>query len=128
METLKEELVQVLFEEISEINGDSTEEELNMDITRMIVEERLKTFNFVEKLRTETDDRAAKPYGVWVYAANSVDNLVLDMFTTVAEAVKAAVRLIDAKIVCEGKLLTYDALNDNEAYYIDGDIVRLVEL
>ena len=128
METLKEELVQVLFEEISEINGDSTEEELNMDITRMIVEERLKTFNLVEKLKSETDNRETKPYGVWVYAVNSVDSLVLDMFNTVADAVKTAVRMIDAKIICEGKLLTYDALNDNEAYYIDGDIVRLVEL
>ena len=128
METLKQELVQVLFEEISELNGDSTEGELNMDITRMIVEERLKTFNLVEKLKTEHDDKTDKPHGVWVYAANSVDNLVLDVFNTVAEAVKTAVKMIDAKIVCEGKLLTYDALNDNEAYYIDGDIVRLVEL
>ena len=128
METLKEELVQVLFKEVEEFNGSSTEEELNMDITRIIIEEKLKTFNFVEKLKSDVDTLEAKPNGVWVYAANSIDTFVLDVFTTVADAVKTAVKLIDAKIICEGKLMTYDALNDNEAYYIDGDIVRLVEL
>lgn len=137
MTTVREQLIQVIFAEITLLNGDNTEEDLNMVISRTIADEKLKNTKLVtnksliaEQLESEVDIEKIEPKNAWIYSEGTTESWLFDKFDTIADAVRAAVKMINTKVICEGKIVTYDTLSDTEAYYIDNrdGKVKLVNL
>jgi hypothetical protein len=132
METVSMELEQILLVEITMLNGDNTEEDLNMAIAKEIMRDKLQQSEsfIIERLDSEVDTADIKANGVYVYVGGLIEELFFERFDTVADAIKTAVNKIDAKIICDGNIITYDILSDTEAYYIDEEVgkVKLVEL
>lgn len=132
MVTVREWLEQILFEEITVLNGENTEEDLNMEIARELMNDKIEKVDalVMKTFETEMDNNEVKPNGAWLYAGGLVDELIFERYDTIASAIKAAVSLINAKIICDGNIVTYDILNDNEAYYVDDTVgkVKIVSL
>lgn len=122
---LREQFETVLLAEITELNGDITEEGLNMVIMEHIIEERVKAAQLDreqlvdERLFSEEDAGKIEKNGVYVYNAYGEMGLVFDKYDTIADAVKAGLKLINATILCDGEIIEYDTLDSETAYYID---------
>ena len=112
MEVIKNPIVQIIFAEITILNGDNTEEALNMLISEQIVEDISK--DKARKINKETITD-----GAWIHTNNSLDDWVFERYDTVEEAIKHAVKMVNAQIISNGQVVMYDALNDKEAYYLD---------
>lgn len=123
--TVREQFETVLLAEITELNGDITEEGLNMAIMEHIIEERVKAAQLdreqlvEERLFSEEDTGKIEKNGVYIYNAYGEMGLVFDKYDTIADAVKAGLKLINATILCNGEIIEYDVLDSETAYYID---------
>lgn len=117
---VREEIEQLLFAEVTLLNGDNTEEDLNMEISKILADDIIENMNVVaDTFDVVEDDGENVPNGAYVYTSGSLTEMKFDRYSTVADAVRHAVRLIDAKIICDGQVVTYDSLDDDIAYYID---------
>ena len=132
MEAVRVRLEQMLLVEITMLNGENTEEDLNMAIVKEIIKERLqqKESLILERFSSENDKAEIEPNGVYVYVGGLLEDFSFERYNTMADAVRAAVNKVGAKVICEGCLVTYDTLNDTEAYYVDDKAgkVKLVKL
>ena len=111
--------------ELAEVNGDITEEELNMVIMENIIEDRINELlknreNLVkERLYSTIDTEKTEENGAYVYNAHGELGLVFDKYDTIADAVRNAVNMINAKVICNGEVITYDTIDSNTAFYVD---------
>lgn len=123
--TLRKQFETLLLAEITELNGEITEEGLNMAIMESIIEERVKAAQLdreqlvEERLLSEEDKGNIEKNGVYVYNAYGEMGLVFDKYDTIADAVKEGLKLINATILCDGEIIEYDVLDSETAYYID---------
>lgn len=131
--TQKDYLTQVILEKISVINKSDTEEALLSMIAEKIVEKSkvntllkkhgVLAYNIVE------GNEEKHLNGVFVYCNNSLLNWTFDKCDTIADAVRIAVKKINAYILLNGEVIKYDALDDETAYYLDKDSnMKIVEL
>jgi hypothetical protein len=138
--TVKEQLVQVIFTNIITVNGENTEEDLNMLISERIASDKIKNTEIVNKnslkgcVRTrkhkDVDLDELEPNGVWVYKDATSDDWMFDRYDTVADAVRAAINTIGATIICNGDIIVYDTIDKKTAYYVDSytDMIKIVNL
>lgn len=130
--TLRKQFETVLLAEITELNGEITEEGLNMAIMESIIEERVKEAQLdreqlvKERLTSEEDTGKVENNGVYVYNAYSEIGLIFDKYDTIAEAVREALKTINATILCDGEIIEYDVLDAETAYYIDNRIGKVM--
>lgn len=125
-----------LFNEICALNGDITEKELNMEIVENILRERMNeqladcSVLVEERLDSEIDIEKKEKNGAYVFRMESILDFDFDMFDTIADAIRAAVNSINAKVICNGREIVYDVIDDKTAYYIDeaSDKMKLVNL
>ena len=76
----------------------------------------------------EMDSNETLEKGVFVYCNNSLVDWSYERFDTIADAIKMAVKCINAYIICNGEIINYDALDENTAYYYSGNKMKLVML
>lgn len=130
--TLREQFETVVLAEITDLNGEITEEGLNMAIMESIIEERVKAAQLdreklvEERLISEDDNGKIEKNGVYVYNAYSEVGLLFDKYDTIADAVREAVKTINATILCDGEIIEYDALDAETAYYIDNRVGKVM--
>lgn len=127
MITFKEQLIKVIFASITELNGDDTEEELNMIISERIAEQDIQEMKkniIAQKLESEIDIENKEMNGAYVYSYESMSNWMFKKFETIADAVREAVTMINAIVICDGDVITYDVLDDGQAYYIDNRVEK----
>lgn len=138
--TIRQQLITVIYTSIAELNGEDTEEDLNMMISEKIADDKLNNAQLVtdgyirgskfEPMCDILNVDKIEPNGVWIYKDNTIDEWVLKRYDTVTEAVREAVGMIDAKIICNGKIIEYDTIDEGMAYYLDSktEDVKLVTL
>lgn len=130
--TLRKQFERVLLAEITELNGEITEEELNMVIMENIIEERAKKAQLdreqiVEaRLTSKEDTGKVEKNGVYIYNAHGEMGLMFNRYNTIADAVRDGLKLINAAILCEGEIIEYDVLDDETAYYIDNRVGKVM--
>ncbi len=130
--TLRKQFETVLLAEITELNGDITEEGLNMAIMESILEEKVKAAQLdreqlvKERLTSEEDTGKVEKNGVYVYNAYGELGLQFDRYNTIAEAVREALKTISSTILCDGEIIEYDVLDNETAYYIDNRIGKVM--
>lgn len=130
--TLRKQFETVLLAEITELNGEITEGGLNMAIMESIIEERVKAAQLdreqlvKERLTSEEDTGKVEKNGVYVYNAYSEVGLLFDKYDTIAEAVREALKTINATILCDGEIIEYDVLDAETAYYIDNRVGKVM--
>lgn len=126
MITLRENLVQVVLANVTRLNEENTEGELLMRISKELVEDKLKEGHLVvQALATENDTEQLVENGAYVYVEGTEENWNFDKYDTIADAVRAAVKLINAQVLYNGRVITYDTLNDDVAYYIDDEASKV---
>ena len=83
-----------------------------------------------ERLDSEIDIEKKEKNGAYVFRMESILDFDFDMFDTIADAIRAAVNSINAKVICNGREIVYDVIDDKTAYYIDeaSDKMKLVNL
>ena len=133
MITLEEQLLQVIYVSVTRLNGLETEEELNMLISETIARENLEEIKknlIAEQLDSELDTEQILSNGAYIYSYKSLSDWEFKRVDTIADAVREAVKLIDATILYNGNVITYDTINSESAYYIDNDAgkVKIVQL
>lgn len=132
--SMKNNLRHVIREMLIEINELETEEDLINMITTTLVEKSTVTDLFGQKnlvayeVVPEKDANEKVEKGVFVYTNNSLVDWTFERFDTIADAIKNAVKKINAYIICNGEIIVYDALDENTAYYYSEDTMRLVTL
>ena len=124
-----EKTLEQIFEEVTELNGEETEEGLNMAIAQELVQERtrqnlLKTS--ITRLESEVDSGKKLEKGVFVYQNEDLFSWTFDKYDTMADAVRAAVLLVNASIIYNGQEVIYDALSDVDGYYIDNETNKVM--
>ena len=130
--TLRKQFERVLLAEITELNGEITEEELNMVIMESIIEERAKKAQLdreqiVEaRLTSKEDTGKVEKNGVYIYNAHGEMGLMFNRYNTIADAVRDGLKLINAAILCEGEIIEYDVLDDETAYYTDNRVGKVM--
>lgn len=130
--SMRKQLETILLAEITELNGEITEEGLNMAIMESIIEERVKDAQInreslvVERLYSEQDTENIEANGVFVYRANNIQDFVFNRHNTVADAVREAVKMINASVICDGEVMQYDTLDNETAYYIDNRVSKVM--
>lgn len=130
--TLRKQFETVLLAEIKELNGDITEEGLNMAIMESILEDRVKAAQLdreqlvEERLTSEEDTGKVEKNGVYVYNAYGELGLQFDRYNTIADAVREALKTISSTILCDGEIIEYDVLDSETAYYIDNRIGKVM--
>lgn len=65
---------------------------------------------------------------IFLYCNNSLYDWTYERCVNIVEAVKKAVKRIDAYIICNGNIISYNTLNDNMAYYCVDDKIKIVNL
>lgn len=133
MNTLKKQLRQAIFSKANSLNGDNTEEELNMDISAIIADNALVHSLILDGTIEESDINGnydIEPKGAWLYIDRSLDDWEFKKYNTIADAVRDAIKIIDAKIICDGSIVPYDAIDDSKAYYVDNRVnkIKMVEV
>lgn len=119
---LEKQLVQVIYARVTLLNGRDTEEDLNMIISEKIAHEALTSEArdlIVETLHSERDKEEMTSKGVFVYTYGSITDFHFSRHNTIADAVREAVKLLDATILYNGDVITYDVIDDKSAYYVD---------
>lgn len=122
-------LEQLLLAELTELNGLETEEELNMAIVKELLKEKLDESilnTSLEELESEVDNGVILNDGAYVFENEELYSWSFDKYDTMADAVRAAVLKINAKIIYKGKIVNYDALSDTDAYYIDNETNKVM--
>lgn len=131
--TLESRVLQVLFKNVTVLNGEETEEDLNMLISEKIVQNNLDEIKknlVVEQLSSEMDTEKLEDTGVFIYKYESLDNWKFTKHNTIADAVRAAIKDINVTIIYKGEVVTYDTLDSKSAYYIDNSCnkIKIVNL
>lgn len=130
--TFRKQFETVLLSEITKLNGDITENELNRDIMESIIEEKVKAIQsnreqlVEERLTSEEDNEKVEKNGVYVYDAYNEVGLLFDRYNTIAEALREALKIINATILCDGEIIEYDVLDSETAYYIDKRVGKVM--
>lgn len=125
---------QVVSEMLRELNGVETEEVLISMITSTLVERSTVSSLFEQRdivaytVTPEQDDNNKVEKGVFVYCNNSLVDWSYERFDTIADAIRRAVKCINAYIICNGEIINYDALDEYTAYYYSGEKMKLVML
>lgn len=120
----KMELEKLIMKDVITVNGDVTEEALNSIIMKEVASHKIKSvegFHNIEDTKEDTRADKIEPNGVWIYVNGSIQDWVFNRYDTVSRAVCEAVKYIDAQIICNGNIIEYDSLSDEEAYYIDSE-------
>lgn len=114
MKAINNPIMQIIFAEIKILNGENTEEALIMSISEQIMTDISKEkTSEIDKLNEDINE------GAWVHANSSLEDWVFERYDTIEEAIKHAVKMVNAQIISNGQLVMYDALSDKEAYYLD---------
>jgi hypothetical protein len=125
---MEEQILKFLITNVKILNGENTEEELNMAISKKILKEKVKKNEVIcrdfgdgciKTYKQEEDKGDAIETGAWVYSGGILDSWVFDRHDTIAGAIKQAVRMINASVLIRGKALKYDTLDGETAYYVD---------
>lgn len=124
MEALDTRVVQVLFSEITLLNGETTEEDLNMLISEEIASDRLscdtmEVYDEAEGIVSTEELNSSD--SVYVYIENGLEDWSFDEYNNIDDAIRAATLSINAKVICKGQVIKYDIISDKEAYYIDNE-------
>ena len=92
--------------------------------------EEIKKNLIAEQLDSELDTEQILSNGAYIYSYKSLSDWEFKRVDTIADAVREAVKLIDATILYNGNVITYDTINSESAYYIDNDAgkVKIVQL
>lgn len=133
MITLQEQIKQVVFKRVRELNGNNTEEDLSMVITERLVADKLSIEEFkrnIQIVQGEPDEGKIEPNGAWMYRDGITDSWLFERFDTIAEAIRNAVNNINAIVICNGETVSFDTLDEETAYYIENNTgkVKVVEL
>lgn len=127
----------VVLAEITELNGNITEGGLNMMIMKEIVSDRTHEKelecgkNMVSCIMdSEEDSEKEVKNGAYVYNAYNKEGLLFNRHNTIADAVREAVMMINAIVICNGKSIIYDTIDNETAYYLDDEDnkVKVVKL
>ena len=124
--TVMENLRQIIFTKISTMNEDNTEEALISMITDNIL--KVSTINEVLTYNNRETVNDLPNKEIYLYCNNSLHDWTYERCLDIADAVKKAIKLIDAYIICNGNIISYNTLNDKVAYYCIDDKVRIVKL
>lgn len=128
MNALKEQIVQVIFASVTVLNGEETEEDLNMAISEKILQsnlEEIKKNLITERLESEADSEEIIENGVFVYSYESMSEWLFNKYSTMADAIRAAVKILNASVISNGKVITYDIIDNESAYYIDDNAGKM---
>ena len=124
----------VVSERLKELNEIETEEVLISMITSTLVEKSTTSSLFEQRdiiaytVTPEQDNNEVIKQGVYVYCNNSLVDWSYERFDTIADAIRKAVKCINAYIICNGDIINYDALDEKTAYYYSGEKMKLVML
>lgn len=68
--------------------------------------------------------------GAWVYRDETVASWIFKKYDTIADAIRHAIKEINTIVICDGNIVEFDRLNENQAYYVDNrtNEVKVVEL
>lgn len=135
-------LEQAVLERVSLINGlniETTEAEealITMIAKRVLENSRVNTLlekHGVIAYNVDSSElkeiEKCKDNEVYVYCSNSIIDWTFNKHDTIDDAVRDAVKRINAYIILNGEIIKYDALDDNTAYYYDKENnMRLVRL
>lgn len=122
MITVQEQIKRIVFTKVRELNGSNTEEDLSMVITEKLLADKFSLENLKKKIEVingEIDDDKLQPNGAWIYRENPAEKWLFERFDTIADAIRAAVKNINAIVLCEGEEVNFDTLDNDRAYYIE---------
>ena len=135
MRVLKEQILQLIFTRVRELNSENTEEDLNMLISEKILEDRLGNCigdidENIKVVKGEPDENKHEPNGAWVYRDGVEHPWVFEKFSTIAEAIRRAVEVINSVVICNGTVVHFDLAGDGQAYYIENNTgkIKLVNI
>ena len=135
MITLKNQMERIISERLTVINGSKTENELNNLIAKDLTSERISGKNSYEHIFgidniDNNDIWEIEPNGAWVYAEYSIEDWFFKRYDTISEAVRDAVNMIEAYVICDGEIVEYNTMSDGTAYYIDNrtNIIRVINI
>lgn len=133
MSTVQEQIKQIIFKRVRELNGKNTEEDLSMVITEKLLSDRFSVEEFKKNIKIvngEPDEGKIELNGAWVYKDDIMGDWIFEKFDTIADAIRAAVTHINAMVLCNGEEINFDAINDTTAYYIENNTgkVKVVNL
>ena len=138
MITLKEQFEQMIYERASELNGCDTEEELNMEISKLITKDKLSNAVIVDsrtvrgyivadrnrqrhlhKSMKSLESVGSSTEQAWVYRDESENDWIFKKYESIKDAVRAALTEINTTVICNGNVIDFDRIDDYRAYYID---------
>lgn len=122
MIALKKQIFCVLLNEVVQLNGDNTEEGLSMIISEKLMEEKLYSTDIMKNVQVivgEKDGNKIEENGVYIYCGGSVTSWKFIRYNTIAEAVREAIGMVNAVIIHNGKIINYDSIDSDRAYYIE---------
>lgn len=108
--------------EVVQLNGDNTEEGLSMIISEKLMEEKLYSTDIMKNVQVivgEKDGNKIEENGVYIYCGGSVTSWKFIRYNTIAEAVREAIGMVNAVIIHNGKIINYDSIDNDRAYYIE---------
>lgn len=112
--SFKSKVANLIFVDLSNSTDVWTEEGLRMIISRKVASRALEKSQVVDN----TDEQVVKN-GAWVYENEEDGKWIFERYNTIEQAVRRAVNLINAKVICDGEIIKYDTFDANEAYYVD---------
>lgn len=97
-----------LIDSLREINNDVTD----FKLLSSIADELRENYDISYEGQETTDS-------VYLFVYNSIIDFKFKQFSSIEEAIKSAVNYIeDVKIICKGKVIKWDILNENTLFYI----------
>jgi len=93
-----------------------------------IVTERVDTYSECKRdgyslkyqlFDSEIDTEEKEDVPVYVYDGSSIAGLTFKEFSTIADAVRFAIKSSDSKVLLNGEIVDFVKCSDNTAYYID---------
>lgn len=129
----EEDIRSAVLQNVKAVNGDDIIE-LAMKVADIILmkvlkDDKIVERNTMEKIRMHLEDGevykeaskeiSAEKNGVYVYCCPSLNELVFERFSSFDDAVRDAVKRINANILFNGRSIQYDSIDDKTAYYYD---------
>lgn len=75
--------------------------------------------DILEIVTAGIDEENYEPNGAWVYRLDTGLDMEFRKFDTIADAIRRAVKLEGAIVICDGKEVAFDMSDKHTAYYID---------
>lgn len=100
----------------------------NADMDNTTIKETVTTYSEYSKngysikyqvVDSEVDTEKEEDSPVYVYDGSSIFGLTFKEFSTIADAVRFAIKASDSKILFNGNVIKYNICDDDTAYYID---------